>query len=374
MQTAPEHPGIRKIMIHGRSHQRGVLYAEASITVEASLCLPLFLFALLAICRLFLCIETEYRIREGIYAAAKEMSCTAYLAKKLADATGNTVETSVTEELSGTKEDAENTEDREAGAENSSVQGDKDASENKQAAGGEPDTDEAEQIKDREELLKAEEAVVSGAFGWIARRAVHTVFIGEGVMSALTERGFDITLLRGGKAPNGLKIENVSFAGSKITDDEVMDIHFSCDLCIPTLILGTIRYPVREELKYRVFSGLKVKSLLTVQNTENGDSTSGQTVYVTESGSVYHTSPDCPSLRISVRAVSYGNLEHERSDSGARYYPCEKCAKGTAPDTVYITSDGNRYHHRIDCSALKRSVSEIDISEAGDRTECRRCP
>lgn len=322
---------------------------DGSITVEAAFCLPMFLFALLAICRLFLCIETEYRVREGLYEAAREMSCTALLAEKLTDAVETTVKAAVAEELSDGQEEEEQ----------------KDSED-------EQDPEDAERIKEKEDLLHEEEAAVTEIAGWIAKRAVQTAFIGDGVTDSLTERGFTLSLFRGGSTPNGLRMENISFAGSEISDSDVMDILFSCDLVIPTGIFGSLRYPLREELKYRVFSGHDVKSLLAVQGEEENGS--GTEVYVTESGSVYHTSLSCPSLRISLRAVYYRMVNTERSDSGARYYPCEKCAKGSAPETVYVTSDGNRYHYKVDCSALKRGISTVDISEVGERTKCKRCP
>lgn len=327
-----------------------------SITAEAALGLPLFFFALLAVCRMFTCIETEYRIRTAIFEAAQEMSCSAVLMEKVSSALEDTVKASVAEAIAD-----KSSEDK------------ADDSARSEDDGSELDPEDEERIKDKEELLKAEEAAVTEFAGMVARRAAETAYIGDSVMSKLNEAGFSLSLTRGGTAPTGLAVESISFVGSEIEDGKVLNIRFSCKLMIPTVIMGTIGYPIKEELQYRVFSGLSVKSLLSASNPET-DGNDQREVYITEKGSVYHTSLSCPSLKITTRSVLFSQVGKARSDSGARYYPCEKCAKGNAPAAVYVTPDGNRYHYRIDCSALKRSVQTVSLDSVEGRDRCKRCP
>jgi len=95
-------------------------------------------------------------------------------------------------------------------------------------------------------------------------------------------------------------------------------------------------------------------------------------VYVTKAGSKYHMSYDCTYLRVRLRAVNYDSVSSLRNESGGRYYACRRCrpAKG---GTVYITGEGNSYHGKADCPALKRTVYMIPLREAGGYGACSKC-
>ena len=99
----------------------------------------------------------------------------------------------------------------------------------------------------------------------------------------------------------------------------------------------------------------------------------GQTVYVTESGTVYHVSRDCSHLRLSTRQVMLQDLVHLRSADGSIYYLCEKCGKQMSSAFVYITGEGNRYHTSLDCPSLKRTIREVSLSEVGGMGRCKTC-
>lgn len=109
-------------------------------------------------------------------------------------------------------------------------------------------------------------------------------------------------------------------------------------------------------------------------DTESGSEDS-QTVYVTETGRVYHLTQDCTHLRLSARPVPAGSIEGERNGNGGKYYPCERCAGGNAPGVYYITTDGNRYHFDRGCSGLKRTVNSMPLDQAVESgyTPCSRC-
>lgn len=96
------------------------------------------------------------------------------------------------------------------------------------------------------------------------------------------------------------------------------------------------------------------------------------TVYITETGVVYHKNPDCTYLELSVQMVNKNDLTHLRNEGGGKYYPCERCAWGNR-NNVYITHTGNKYHNSITCSGLKRSVYAVPISEIYGRGGCSRC-
>lgn len=99
-----------------------------------------------------------------------------------------------------------------------------------------------------------------------------------------------------------------------------------------------------------------------------------QTVYIAENASVYHEDRSCTHLRLNIREVSALKISAERNSSGNKYSKCEKCAKGITPDTLYVGSEGDRYHYKKDCPGLTRTVYSMRKSEAQTKYRaCSRC-
>lgn len=99
-----------------------------------------------------------------------------------------------------------------------------------------------------------------------------------------------------------------------------------------------------------------------------------ETVYITDTGLVYHKDADCTYLELSIKAVSSSQIKNFRNESGGKYYACESCMKkGSAKQTVYITDTGTRYHSSLSCSRLKRTVYAVPLSEVYGRGGCKRC-
>lgn len=95
-------------------------------------------------------------------------------------------------------------------------------------------------------------------------------------------------------------------------------------------------------------------------------------VYITENGTVYHTTRSCSHLTLSIETVLRSNLETMRNADGGRYYACERCGGGDGMN-VYVTGEGNRFHGSISCSGLRRSVRAVPFSEVGVLPACSRC-
>lgn len=97
-------------------------------------------------------------------------------------------------------------------------------------------------------------------------------------------------------------------------------------------------------------------------------------VFVTEHGSVYHTSSGCTHLSLQIYCRPYGEAMAMRNGGGGRYRPCEKCVgSGCAADAVYVTEWGEVYHNSRTCSGLKRSVRLVKKSEARGLPCCQKC-
>ena len=152
---------------------------------------------------------------------------------------------------------------------------------------------------------------------------------------------------------------------------EILDLTVTYRVRVPFLPgnFGSLLFTQRE--CQRVWSGNKAPS-------QDGDKIEDETkedqiVYITETGSVYHTSLDCSYLKLSVKQIRHNEVVNYRSDDGSKYYACDRCEKGGSGFWVYITSSGNRFHTDPNCAALRRNVKSVKLSEVSDRHCCSRC-
>ncbi|MBR5376740.1 MAG: hypothetical protein IK139_05620, partial [Lachnospiraceae bacterium] len=170
------------------------------------------------------------------------------------------------------------------------------------------------------------------------------------------------------KAPVLNKASGISFLRSSVLDrDEMIDLTVDYRIKTPFDLLGFLSIPVTDAARVRAFTGY--------DNTGRGaeDETGPErTVYITETGSVYHSSLSCRHLKLNIMTETIEGVSKRRANDGSKYYPCS-CAKGITSGVVYITDDGNRYHGTLNCHALKRTIKEIPISEAGGRSPCKDC-
>lgn len=103
------------------------------------------------------------------------------------------------------------------------------------------------------------------------------------------------------------------------------------------------------------------------------DRTEEEMVYVTRTGKVYHSSPDCKALQCKPDKVLKSKVDRKRNESGAIYYPCEVCENEPSGSYVYITPYGARYHNKAGCRELKLDVYKVYLSLVGNRRKCKLC-
>lgn len=97
-------------------------------------------------------------------------------------------------------------------------------------------------------------------------------------------------------------------------------------------------------------------------------------VYVTDNGSVYHVSDACTHLKLSISNVKKEEIVNLRNDSGGKYSGCEKCCQGSSSvEIYYITKQGDKYHEKIACSGLKRTIYCVSKKEVENIPVCSRC-
>ncbi len=166
---------------------------------------------------------------------------------------------------------------------------------------------------------------------------------------------------------------NISFLQSEfLKDGEHIDVIVSYQIKLPIQILKGKTYTFVQRSRVRGFIGT------TRFGMENGnmDNEEDTIVYITDTGTVYHSSLECTHLTLSISNVNFSEVSKLRNQYGSKYKPCEKCVgtvKMAEKVSVCITREGNRYHLDRNCSGLKRTTKEIKLSEAEGRRPCSRC-
>ena len=160
----------------------------------------------------------------------------------------------------------------------------------------------------------------------------------------------------------------ISFAGSSVMEDgDIIDLQVSYKVRPFSGIMGFNGFVMTQRYYGRAWTGYDVTQY--VSDIEQED----PMVYITETGTVYHTDRNCTYLNPSVQSVSAVMVDDKRNQSGGKYYPCEICGAGTGMGQVYVTKQGSSYHSRINCSGLKRTIYTVPLSQVGGRGRCSKC-
>ncbi len=125
---------------------------------------------------------------------------------------------------------------------------------------------------------------------------------------------------------------------------------------------------------FRVIDRARIRAFTGYDNTRREDRSreEEEIVFITRTGSVYHRSRDCRHLNLNIQRTDRASVSGLRNNNGGRYYPCEYCGGGSS-DCLYVTDDGDRYHTRLSCPGLTRTVRAVPISEVGGRRPCHDC-
>ncbi len=171
--------------------------------------------------------------------------------------------------------------------------------------------------------------------------------------SYMEEHGYEESVLAAG-------LDSISLAGSDLSGDYVTLVaSYDAQLPISFWSFGSI--PVKQCVSMKKWTGAS-------GGDEDGEG--GSYVYVTPTGSVYHTSTDCPYLKLSIESVAVSDLGTIRNKSGGIYYPCS-CYNGNS--IAYITDYGTRYHSDLECSSLKRTIYKVSADAVEGLHACSKC-
>lgn len=187
----------------------------------------------------------------------------------------------------------------------------------------------------------------------------------------MVEKYLDIKFLEDSSIINGF--HGISFLGSSIKDD-IIDIVINYQVQIPLPILKQNTYTYYQRVTLRAWTGIKINSKVSEVTEEEGKAES-EMVYVTETGTVYHTSQSCTHIALEQKIIKGKDIATERNSSFGRYGPCERCAKAplNMEKEYIITTNGDRYHTTSSCSGLKRTVKKVKLEEVSHLRQCARC-
>lgn len=168
---------------------------------------------------------------------------------------------------------------------------------------------------------------------------------------ALAKGHFPYEYLKGGAA--GIRWTGTELAGEYVD----LWIHYECRM--PVHLPGLRNIPITQRVRMKKWIGC-----------ENGfpEGEDGIWVYVTPNESVYHLSRECTHLRLSIRRIG----KYEAGQSG--YKPCGICgdSSGMYP-YYYVTDEGEKYHTKLGCSGLKRTLYMVRLSDVDGLRACSRC-
>ncbi len=181
--------------------------------------------------------------------------------------------------------------------------------------------------------------------------------VSECLGSGIPENG----CIRGGKG-------GLSYIGSEVLmDNDIIDIRVSYHVVPAYAGYGWNGARMRVRYYGRGWTGYDTAGV-------SGDQTGNERmVFITKTGTVYHLSRKCSRLCPSVRGIPYDALSGSRNTEGMVYSKCPYCSGHVPGATVYVTDYGKCYHTSPCCRGLKRTVYTVPLSEAGGRGPCAVC-
>lgn len=160
----------------------------------------------------------------------------------------------------------------------------------------------------------------------------------------------------------------ISFAGTSIMGrNDIVEICLSYEIEPLFSVMGFDAFGMKQCYYGKAWTGFNVEDGVSDITSED------PMVYITQTGTVYHTNRNCTYLNPSIQSISAEKVESVRNSSGAKYYPCQRCAGKQWQGQVYITEYGSSYHASVSCSGLKRTIYTIPLSEVGGRGRCTKC-
>ncbi len=167
--------------------------------------------------------------------------------------------------------------------------------------------------------------------------------------------------------------EENPFGDTDSKREEEIDLIANYKLRIPLPLFNLQKFAITQRVKGRKFVGSQ--DLLCLKRGEDEGEQNKRYVYITETGTVYHLTLECSSLKLKIIQCSKDEVATRRNQSGGKYKKCEKCcSQDIELSSVYICEDGDRFHSILECSGLKRTIHRVSFDEVIEKMRaCYRC-
>lgn len=191
--------------------------------------------------------------------------------------------------------------------------------------------------------------------GTMAGKTVFSyLYVREEIEKILGKEYLENAPLQGQKA-------GLVFAEAKFMEEEDVSLVITYRMEMPFSITESLSVRMYNCFYARAWTGYVVAK----ENTK-------ACVYVAQNGTVYHLDRQCSHLCLSVRQADKKQIVSLRNENGSRYLPCERCGENNG-SRLYITDDGSRYHGSLECPGLKRTVYTLEWEQAQKYKPCSRC-
>ncbi|TCK93106.1 TadE-like protein [Natranaerovirga hydrolytica] len=157
------------------------------------------------------------------------------------------------------------------------------------------------------------------------------------------------------------------------TDDIDLAMTYSIKMPIPLRVVEEV--PLIQRVKVRAWTGNKNRTQAdnNSDNDANPNENEEVVVYISARAQgnetiVYHTNPTCYHIYKEPTQIPFKEIGHKSS--------CNRCSKHAEPDLedlVYITDGGAHYHVDGNCTAITREVITIALEDLPNGRECQVC-
>lgn len=137
--------------------------------------------------------------------------------------------------------------------------------------------------------------------------AVSPQRVSEKLIQAVGKEKMDRSLIKDGAAGIDCRKTWMNAADGKL------HLNVSYHIKIPVPVFAIPGWKQEESLTVKAWTGYEADGF--------GGISSEETVYITETGVVYHKDPHCSYLELSIRPVPSGSVAGLRNEYGSKYYP-----------------------------------------------------
>lgn len=214
---------------------------------------------------------------------------------------------------------------------------------------------------------KGEDGIIDSSLETFIAKSIDSVYFKTNLYTRLNPDSLNKSVVQNGFS--GIH----TYLSSFMDEDDEVDIILNYNIRIPLVFFNVSDFQVVQRVKLKSWNGYRPSPRFT---THYGDleEQDEEIVFITQTGNVYHVTRNCSHISLSIRNVPYSQVKNLRNNSGGKYSSCNKCWSANATEgLVYITTSGDRYHGSKNCSGLKRTIIEVPISKVADRNKCKRC-